>query len=131
MKKEKSCGCLVFDDENKILLVKMKQGHWSFPKGHVEDDESEYQTAIRETKEETNIDCKIIAGFKEINTYSPYPGVMKDVIFFVAKAVNKDIKIQQEEVQESDFYTIDDALELITFDTDKEILIKAKAFYLK
>ena len=128
MKKEKSCGCLVFDDDNKILLVKMKQGHWSFPKGHVEDDESEYQTALRETKEETNIDCKIIPGFKEVNTYSPYPGVMKDVIFFVAKASSEDIKVQQEEVQESAFYAIDEAFKLITFDTDKEILNKALKF---
>ena len=46
---------------------------WSFPKGHQEDGETDIETAIRETKEETNLDVKIIDiienGIKEIGWF--------------------------------------------------------------
>ena len=62
MKKEKSCGIIVFDND-KVLVVKHLDGHYGFPKGHVENNETEEETAIREVKEETNCDAKIIPGF--------------------------------------------------------------------
>ena len=58
MKFEKCCGCIILN-EGKLLLVKHNVGHWGFPKGHMEKDEIEIQTAIREVKEETNVDVKI------------------------------------------------------------------------
>ena len=45
-------------------MVKQLLGHWGFPKGHIEKDETEYETALREVKEETNIDARIIDGFR-------------------------------------------------------------------
>ena len=50
--REKSCGCIIIN-KNKVLLIKQTKGHWGFPKGHVEKDETEIETAIREVKEET------------------------------------------------------------------------------
>ena len=51
---EKSCGLVVFN-KNKILLLKYSNneeqgegGHWDFPKGHVEPNETEIETALRE-----------------------------------------------------------------------------------
>ena len=58
MKHEKSCGCIIIEDK-KVLLIKQTNGIWGFPKGHVEKNETELQTAEREVKEETNIDVKI------------------------------------------------------------------------
>ena len=49
MKKEKSCGAVVYKYQNNqllFLLIKSKKGHhFSFPKGHVENDETEVETA--------------------------------------------------------------------------------------
>ena len=73
MIKEKSCGAVVYKYENNeilVLLEKMKKGHISIPKGHVENDETEIQTALREIKEETNLDVVIDTGFKEVISYS-------------------------------------------------------------
>ncbi|XFA98461.1 NUDIX domain-containing protein [Candidatus Izemoplasma sp. B36] len=128
MKKEKSCGCVVFDELNRVLLVKMNMGHWSFPKGHVEENETEEETALRETLEETHIKCNIIKGFREVSTYSPYDGVMKDVIFFVGKTTNTEIIRQVEEINTAIFIEIDKAKELITFDNDLNIFEKAVKF---
>lgn len=58
MECEKSCGCIIIGDE-KVLLVKQTKGHWGFLKGHVEADETEVETAIREVKEETNVDVEV------------------------------------------------------------------------
>lgn len=60
---EKSCGAIVyrrFHGNIEILLIKhINSGHWSFPKGHVENGETEMETAKREIMEETSIDVII------------------------------------------------------------------------
>ena len=55
MNKEKSCGAVIFrrDKELQVLIIRQNEGHWCFPKGHVEGDETERETALREVKEET------------------------------------------------------------------------------
>lgn len=67
MLNEKSCGALVYrkyHGNTEILLIKhLNSGHWSFPKGHVEEGETEVETAIREIKEETGIDVMIDQSF--------------------------------------------------------------------
>ncbi len=51
---ETSCGFVLVNFDS-ILLLQYPQGHWSYPKGHVEGDEDHYQTARRELEEETGI----------------------------------------------------------------------------
>lgn len=130
MKKEKSCGAVVYKKENNetfILLLKHNAGHWSFPKGHVEENETEEQTALREIKEETNLDVTIDKGFKKVSTYSPKEGVMKDVIFFIAelKGNTEEEKAQECEIQELEWFSYEKAINTITYDNDKNILKQA------
>lgn len=85
MRKEKSCGAIIYkyvDNELFILLLKHNLGHWAFAKGHVEDGETEQETAIREIKKETNLDVTINSDFRYVITYSPYEGAIKDVVYF-------------------------------------------------
>lgn len=124
MRKEKSCGAVVYIKESnllKFLLIKMNQGHWSFPKGHMEPGETELETALREIKEETNLDCFIDTDFREVITYSPYPNVIKDVVFFVGETFSPKLKVQTEELSQAAFFTEEEAFNLITFQTDKAI----------
>ena len=63
---EKSCGAVLFTTEKgikKFLLV--ESNYFGFPKGHVEENETEQETALREIKEETGVDATIIPGFRE------------------------------------------------------------------
>ncbi len=58
-----SCGGVVIKDNKVLLLYKQgKKGYsgWVLPKGQLEKTETKTQAAIREVKEETNIDNKII-----------------------------------------------------------------------
>ena len=124
MIKEKSCGCIVINNKNEVLLIHHNAGHWDFPKGHVEDGETEVETAIREVKEETNIDVKVNTKYRYVTEYSPKEEVIKEVVYFLAKNVNYNKQAQLEEVSEVKWSNLEDALEIITYDTSKEILRK-------
>jgi len=103
MKKEKSCGAVVYqfqDAQLYLLILKMRKGHYSIPKGHVENQESEEETALREIKEETNLKVKIDTNFREVITYFPFEGVSKEVVFFVAKYIDGEVKEQESEIIE-------------------------------
>jgi 8-oxo-dGTP pyrophosphatase MutT (NUDIX family) len=121
MIKEKSCGSIIINND-KILLIKHNKGHWSFPKGHVEGNETEVETAIREVKEETNLDIHIYVNIKTIITYSPKEGVMKDVVYFLGASKNNNVVLQESEVCEYKWLSYEDAMEMITYDDDKDAL---------
>lgn len=121
MRLEKSCGAIVMKD-SKILLIKQYAGHWSFPKGHVENDETEIETAIREIKEETNIDVEIDDGFRQVITYSPKKNVMKDVVFFLAKPISDNLKKQDSEIIDIGYFSIEDSFNMIIHNDVKKVL---------
>ena len=128
MIKEKSCGAVVYKkEEEKIyfLIEEMKAGHYSIPKGHVENNETEIETALREIKEETNLEVNLDSNFREVVSYSPYEGCIKDVVFFVAEAKSFDMKEQLIEVTSLKWLEPVDAINILTFDSDKEVLRKA------
>lgn len=130
---EKSCGAVVYKIVNNqvfFLIEKMKSGHYSMPKGHVEDGETEIQTALREIKEETNLDVTIDHLFRETITYSPYENCLKDVIFFLAKTDGKNVINQECEVSNIYFYNFNKAYKTLTFDSDKKVLLKAYLYLL-
>ena len=121
MKLEKSCGCVIINDD-KVLLVKQVDGHWGFPKGHVEGNETEEETAIREVYEETNLQVEIFSDFYKKVTYSPRENVMKDVIFFLARPKNIDTKPQEAEISKVEWVSFDEALNILTYEDTKNIL---------
>lgn len=123
MKYEKSCGAIVVDD-GRVLLVKHNAGHWDFPKGHVEEGETEFETAIREVKEETNIDIKIEKENRYISEYSPKENVMKTVIYFIGEKVGGEDKPQIEEVSDVEWIDVNKAVERITHQRSKEIMMQ-------
>ena len=128
MRKEKSCGAVIYkyiDNELFILLLKHNLGHWSFAKGHVEDGETEQETAIREIKEETNLDVTINSDFRYVITYSPYEGVIKDVVYFLVTTNSDNIKAQQSEISEIKWFKYEDAISMITYEDDRKVLMKA------
>ena len=123
MKYEKSCGAVIFEGD-KVLVIQQVKGHWGFPKGHVENQETEVETAIREIKEETNLDVEIDESHRYVERYSPKEGVEKDVVFFVAKRTGGDIKVQEEEVKTTEWLLPIEARERLTYETSKRVLDK-------
>ena len=133
MRKEKSCGAIVFylkENKEQILLIKhSNSGHWSFPKGHVEAGETEVETAVREIMEETGVNADIDTRFRTVVTYSPKKDVLKDVIYFFATTDNDATEKQESEVSEIMWVDIDKALNSVSYRNDKELITKAIRFY--
>ena len=131
MKKEKSCGAVTFyfrDNVIYYLIEHMALGHYSLPKGHVEGSETEIETAKREIKEETNLEVTIDNNFRQVITYSPYEGIIKDVVFFVAEIKSGNSNSQLSEVSDINFLPYKEAMNILTYDTDKEVLAKADVY---
>ena len=137
MREQKSAGIVLFrnaSNKNEFLLLNYPQGHWDFVKGKVEEGETPYETASRETKEETNIsDIEFIDGFEESVEYNfrfKNEDIHKIVIFFLAKTNEKKISLSHEH---NDFVWLeyDDALKKTTFRNAKNVLSKTNEFLLK
>ncbi|MGN1131469.1 MAG: bis(5'-nucleosyl)-tetraphosphatase [Ruminococcus sp.] len=127
---EKSCGALIFYRNKqgvRVLLVKNHNGrYWSFPKGHMELNETEKETAIREIKEETNLDVKIIEGFREVSDYCPFGNIKKRVVFFLAQAFTDDVVDQPEEIDSHIWVDIQQARKNCTYENDLRVIDKAE-----
>jgi 8-oxo-dGTP pyrophosphatase MutT (NUDIX family) len=121
MKKEKSCGCIIMDG-GKVLLVQETEGHWGFPKGHVEAGETEFETAIRETKEETNIDVEIDDSKRYEINYIVREEIDKTVVYFLGKKLNDNIIRQESEINSVEWIPYKEAIERITYDNAKGVL---------
>ena len=132
MIEETSAGIVLFRKEgskNLFLLLNYPSGHWDFVKGKMEKDETIHETAIRETKEETEIvDVEFLDNFEEWIEYNfQYKGelVHKKVVFFLAKTNTKNVEISHEHL---DYTWVDynTAMEKTTFDNAKTVLTKAQ-----
>ena len=113
---EKSCGALVyrkFHGNIELLLIKHANGgHWSFPKGHVEEGETETETAQREIYEETGVEVIIDPTFREIVSYSP-------------------ITPQEEEISAARWVELSLVHSMLTYDNDKQLVNKARPIILR
>lgn len=126
IKMEKSCGAVVCREEDgmpHVLVIRHKNGgHWAFPKGHVEKGETEEETAKREIWEETGLKVTLSKKFRKVVTYSPKPRVMKDVVYFAAQPSGGRLVHQEAEVEDMCWATLAQAMKLVTYENDREVL---------
>lgn len=116
---EKSCGTITIKD-NKVLMVLQTLGHTSFPKGHIEQGETEEETALRETYEETGVKVKIIDNSPRYTISYPVRDTVKEVVFFLATVEDdKDTKPQESEINKIMWVDIDMVRETLTHDNIK------------
>jgi len=125
-----SAGFIIIKDK-KILLLKSKKKHFDFPKGHVEPGEEIFQAAIRELKEETNInieDIKIIGGPDIISYKVIEKNQIKDknVYYYYALFIsNKEIELSKEH----EYYVwipIDEAQKYVKFKEQLNLILNLK-----
>ena len=133
MKYEKSCGAVVYtkiNDTIQYVLVQQLEGFWGFPKGHIEGNETEEETALREIYEEVQLKTNILKGFRTVDEHViPNKGnVIKQIVYFCAEYYDQDIIIQNDELLRASLVTYEKALQLLEFDSSKRILKEANDF---
>lgn len=105
-----SCGVIpvwLSPDGPRFLLVQHNAGHWAFPKGHPEGDETPPQTARRELAEETGlaeVELWDAPAFEERYRFTKRSGKIIDklVTYYLGKvpaSAAASVTIQAEEVQ--------------------------------
>jgi len=134
--KERSIGAVVFNKKNfetKFLLLHYNAGHWDFVKGHVEENEADFQTLWREFEEETGIlkeNAEIIPGFSSRITYfykKHDKSVFKEVILYLVRTKARDIQISKEHKGFA-WLGFEDAVKKATFEAAKKALRDARDF---
>lgn len=120
--KEKCCGCLIIKNDKILLVYEKDPKFWGFPKGHVEEGETEVETALREVKEETDLDVKIDESKRYVITYVIKDNIEKTCVFFKAYPLSDNIKMQPSEIAKTKWCDKDEALSLIKYDNLKNIL---------
>ncbi len=133
MPMEFSSGAVVFRKGRKVLylLLLYGKGHWDFPKGHIEKGESQQETAVRETLEETGIaDLKFVDSFKEKIGYffrQDKKLIHKEVTYFLAETKTSKVVLSFEH-KGYEWLPIEEALERVTYRSSREVLKKADEF---
>ncbi|MCK4650141.1 NUDIX domain-containing protein [Candidatus Pacearchaeota archaeon] len=128
----RSAGAIVFiirDNQILYLLLKhIKTGiHWGFPKGRMEENESEKDTALREVEEETGLTgLTFLDGFRNNEEYSferKSDRVMidKTVTYFLLEANSKEAKVSEEH-SEYIWVTFEEAFAKLKQESPKKLL---------
>jgi len=125
-KREYSAGGVVIKDKKEVLLIKNPSNVWTFPKGHIEKGETKEEAAVREVKEETNIDAEIVTYLGKINYSFSYNGVKvyKTVYFYLMRYIS-GMPVPSWEVKDARFFPLKKARKLLKYKGDKEIFLRA------
>ncbi len=131
-------GVLFWRNNNNILICIVKRkgrNVWVLPRGRVEENENMEETVIREVREETGISPKIIRKIGVINYtyYSPYEKVVynKEVHFYLLKIYKQFKFVPNSEIQDMKWVSIHDAIKMLSYDKEKEIVLKAVKYITK
>lgn len=113
--------------DNKILLIKRNTrpfvGYWALPGGRMDPGETIEQTVVREVKEETGLEGKIVSvvgeyvekGVKDDIDYEYYPTC------FVVEPVGGELKKQDSEVQQMQLFDLNALPSSLAFVHDEMI----------
>ena len=132
---EYSSGGVVYrkvgDNAYEVALVYRKRhDDWSLPKGHIEEGETREEAALREVKEETGLDARIVEPLGEIvYFYRRKNGdlVRKTVYHFLMEALSDEFGKPNWEVSESRWVPITEAQTLLSYKNDAGVVAKAMA----
>ena len=98
----KKAGCILINIVNKEIALVCRNGEYSFPKGHLEINETIRECAIRETIEETGHSCHLVNNKEiSINHYKDSKGNEIENYFYLAiddGKTEKEIKEKEKEI---------------------------------
>lgn len=120
---QRNSGGAVVIEQGKVLLCQGYHG-WSFPKGKIEEGETLKEAAIRETWEETGIHIAIDSSFEAV-VPSAKPGDTRTVTFYLGRSLDGMKGPAPDEVAYAAWVPAAEALELIRYAPDREVLVKA------
>jgi 8-oxo-dGTP diphosphatase len=131
-----SAGGVAFrwtDSQPELAIVSVKPKlRWQLPKGIVDPGESPQETAIREVREEAGVEADLIKLIETIEYW--YRSVKngqpvryhKFVHFYLMQYRSGEVSDHDHEVEEARWVSFEDALEMLDFKSEREVVEKAR-----
>lgn len=117
---------------NHFLLIQHQAGHWGFPKGHADPGETAFATACREFEEETGIQAyraldtvSFVEHYSFVQDQQP---IDKTVTYFPAFVESTLVVCQEQEIKNYAWLPFEAAMQRISFQQAKQVLIQAHAY---
>lgn len=113
------------------IVMIVPERRWQLPKGIVDAGESFEEAALREVREEAGITCDLIDPIETIEYWfttdrdGSQVRVHKFVHFFLMKYVGGDVADHDHEVEEARWATLDDALIVLEFKSERRVVEEA------
>lgn len=128
--REVSAGGIVFRRDEagvvRFLLIRDSYDNWGFPKGHLEDQESPADAALRETSEETGLtDLKLHGPIRLIDWHFRFRGrfIHKYCHFFLFEsAAGEPVPQEDEGITACRWCTMEEALQSLSYENARGVL---------
>lgn len=122
----------------RVAAIRPRRDHhdreiWALPKGHIDPGESPAETAVREVREETGVEGRLVEKLGDVRYVYTWQGerIFKVVSFFLLRAGRGRIgEIAEEmriEVDEARWLPLEDAPRLLAYGGECEMAAKALA----
>jgi 8-oxo-dGTP pyrophosphatase MutT (NUDIX family) len=132
-----SAGGVAFrpqDNAFEVVIVSMNpSGRWQLPKGLIDDGETPEAAALREVREEAGVDTELLTLVDTIDYWfiSDWDEVRrrihKQVHFYLLRYSGGEVADHDDEVLDARWVTIDNAIEILAFESERDVLKKAAA----
>ncbi len=134
-KTQVSAGGVVFRRRGRrteVALISVgEQSRWQLPKGLVGKREAPEAAALREAREETGLDCELVAPVEKIEYwyFATERGARvryhKFVHFYLLRFTSGDVGDHDREVNEARWFEIGEATERLAFKTERAVVERA------
>jgi 8-oxo-dGTP pyrophosphatase MutT (NUDIX family) len=127
-------GLAVRKDGDKLKVALISVGNpprWQLPKGLVDKSETPETAACREVREEAGIDADLVAKIETVEYwYQSKKGTAriryhKFVHFFLMNYRSGDVEDHDHEVNEAQWFDVNEAAEVLAFANERKVLAKA------
>lgn len=112
------------------LIAKQEMRVWALPRGRVEGGETPEETALREVLEETGFSARVLEKLDEIHFYfyshTDEKLIHRIVHFFLMQCEDGEPAQLDQEVDMAKWYPINEAIRMLKYENEKEILRKAR-----
>lgn len=123
----RNCAGGVVFFEDKVFLIKNEKNEWTLPKGVVKGNIPSSEIALKRVKEETGLEVNIVSNagrtsyeFFSITRQRP---VCNKITWYIMKAPSEKYNLEiTPKIVDGGFYTIEDAIDKITYSQDKSVV---------
>lgn len=129
---EFSAGGVVVRDGSCVVIVPTRRAAdgskvLALPKGHPDGDETPLDAALREVREETGVEGRLVEQLGDVRYWYQRKGrrVQKVVSFFLLEYVGGDVADHDHEVEVARWMPLREAAEALTYPGEREMVQRA------